>query len=620
MISKRAILLFGFVILASFDTAVSQQCSTSAFTFNKSTGEFVMPGGVTSVASANACSCLQQQWDAITQQIQAQHQACLEANQGQPTQPSGTSPGSPCSIKGCQGLHDALFTTMAPKEKEQMASCNDALAKYQAQVQAEQAAQQQQEAQEAAAAQAAAHQRTQQLAAYKQQVAAQLKVKQDAAQKQATAIQQLQQRQQNTTTAVDKSIQDLGNTIESVLSKDGPNSSPMPAPGSLQALGVDPGNSSPVSSDSLASAVDASASSDPSSAQVLKGVGQIAAGCIGIAIVCAAEVPTGGLATTAAIFGVQSGATSIATGVTNVITGLSGQPQVGEDAQVALEANKNLAGQLVTIATGDLQSGKNAANIADAAVTLTQLPDTAIAGQPILTVLNANQSTTSLEDGASALKAVFNPSPSPSPSPSTSPSPSPPPSAPPSNILLGSVTDQISTTQSATSVSGGGAKPLSTMGVNVQYENLDNPTIPSVITYGTPQQPSPLFMWSPDYSNQSVKYSQNQPNTPSEMDFPQAFDTSSKPQFTRPAPVSNPSSAADCQSLAAAWSDLQKQTVQNHASCMANFSAGSGAGRPGADGSGPLCSFQACQESHNSMLRAVAEGNAAVLQCQQSLP
>ncbi|MGA1982800.1 MAG: hypothetical protein ABSG84_10000 [Acidobacteriaceae bacterium] len=172
-------------------TCIGQQCDTSAFTYNQSNGEYYMPGGTNSATNANQCSCLQQQWDTINQQIQTQHQNCLDANQNQPNVPnSGATPGSLCSRSSCQSLHDALYTTMAPREQQQMAACNASVAQYQAHLQAQQAAEQQQQAAE----QAAQQQRTIELTSLKQQVAAMLKSSQDAAQARATAVQQLQTR------------------------------------------------------------------------------------------------------------------------------------------------------------------------------------------------------------------------------------------------------------------------------------------------------------------------------------------------------------------------------------------------------------------------------------------
>jgi hypothetical protein len=82
---------------------------------------------------------------------------------------------------------------MAPKEKAEMAECNQQVASYQARLQAEQAAQQQQEAAQAAAAQAAQEQRSQELAAYKQLLAAQLNAQQNVS-KAFDSVQQLLRR------------------------------------------------------------------------------------------------------------------------------------------------------------------------------------------------------------------------------------------------------------------------------------------------------------------------------------------------------------------------------------------------------------------------------------------
>jgi len=226
----------------------AQQCDTSAFTYNASTGRYSYPGGVNSATSPSQCSCLQQQWDTINSQIEAEHQNCLNANQGQTGNPnSGSYPGSQCTYGSCQSLHDALYTTMKPKQDAEMAACNQAVANYQANLQAQQAAQQQQQAAQAVAVQVAQQQRSQELAAFKQAIVAQLSAQQNAAQAMAS-IQQLLQRNGNSpagavasqnpnqgvSTSPDASSTNASNNLAASAPNGGqpasPNPTPTPAP------------------------------------------------------------------------------------------------------------------------------------------------------------------------------------------------------------------------------------------------------------------------------------------------------------------------------------------------------------------------------------------------------
>jgi hypothetical protein len=177
------------IALLPCTTFGQQNCDTSAFTYNATTGEYYMPGGLSSATSSSQCACLQQQWNAITQQIQAEHQNCLNAHQGEPNNPnSGSYPGSECSIASCQSLHDALYTTMAPEEQAQLNACSASVGKFQAQQAAQLAAQQQQQA----AAAAAQQKRADQLAIIKQRIAAIVNANQSSQEQLAILAQQLQ--------------------------------------------------------------------------------------------------------------------------------------------------------------------------------------------------------------------------------------------------------------------------------------------------------------------------------------------------------------------------------------------------------------------------------------------
>jgi hypothetical protein len=162
-------------------------------------------------------------------------------------------------------------------------------------------------------------------------------------------------------------------------------------------------------------------------------------------------------------------------------------------------------------------------------------------------------------------------------------------------------------------------------GPDIQYENLDHPAVPSVITYGTPQQPEPLYTWSPDNPGSIATYCKGQPNVPCEIDFPgaqSANSASSAPatpaQLTRPDPVTAPNSSADCDALNQSWSQVIAAASANHQSCL-NYYIGQGRTGTGTD-SGSLCWFQACQQIHNTWTRSMSDGAAAVASCRQALP
>ncbi len=80
------------------------------------------------------CEQLQSQWDALRQQVQSEHQRCLAAHAGDPSNPnSGSGPGSMCSRSGCQSLHTELYTILAPQEQATVQQCRNRVAQYQQQ-------------------------------------------------------------------------------------------------------------------------------------------------------------------------------------------------------------------------------------------------------------------------------------------------------------------------------------------------------------------------------------------------------------------------------------------------------------------------------------------------------
>jgi hypothetical protein len=161
-------------------------------------------------------------------------------------------------------------------------------------------------------------------------------------------------------------------------------------------------------------------------------------------------------------------------------------------------------------------------------------------------------------------------------------------------------------------------------GPDIQYENMDAPGLPSVITYQTAQTPQPLYIWAPDDAANPVKYCGNDANSSCEIDYPGIGGvTPERPQFTRPTPVANPKSAADCSALAQSWEQLSRAVYENHWACRSHWSKLMATGQPDADDSfepGSKCIFRACQEVHNSVVRLLNEKQVAVAACYKALP
>ena len=159
-------------------------------------------------------------------------------------------------------------------------------------------------------------------------------------------------------------------------------------------------------------------------------------------------------------------------------------------------------------------------------------------------------------------------------------------------------------------------------GPSYQYEDLNNPGTPSVITYQAAQEAQPLYIWSADDPTNPVKYCGNNANIPCEIDYPGKNGTAPvRPQFSRPAPVTNPSSSADCIAVQQNWQQLLDAATQTHQACLDHWSAlKAPTSRIGESSPGSLCTYQACQEAHNSKERVAAEMQAAVSSCVQALP
>jgi hypothetical protein len=167
--------------------------------------------------------------------------------------------------------------------------------------------------------------------------------------------------------------------------------------------------------------------------QLWKGVGEITASCFTIAAVCAAGVPTGGAGAVAAAFAAQGAASTFVAGTVNIISAFTGDSTLGQKGDQITGATKNPVGQFMTAFTGDLNAGKNAANMADGIVTFATLPDMDIPGHSVLPLFNAIQAATSLQEGTMSMQSVLSSIP---PSSFTHPSPMPTP-PPPSQTTNG---------------------------------------------------------------------------------------------------------------------------------------------------------------------------------------
>jgi hypothetical protein len=151
--------------------------------------------------------------------------------------------------------------------------------------------------------------------------------------------------------------------------------------------------------------------------------------------------------------------------------------------------------------------------------------------------------------------------------------------------------------------------------MNVQFENLDHPTYSAEIEYGKSQQAQPLYKWSADGTDPASTYCQGQPNVPCQ-EAPNAAGP--RDQFSVPPPVTSPSSSADCDALQASWQQTVSDITSNHAACLANY-RGEGRGVGIGLESATSCSFRACQEVHNSMMRASSQAMAAMQACWQAV-
>jgi RHS repeat-associated protein len=108
------------------------------------------------------------------------------------------------------------------------------------------------------------------------------------------------------------------------------------------------------------------ASDHPRTMQAAKGTLKVVGAVATVGVAAASEVPTGGLATAGVIFAVQGAVAMGVSGVTD-IAGAATKTDVS-DANNALDAVSNPAGQIVTAATGSLEKGGIAATAGDVLV------------------------------------------------------------------------------------------------------------------------------------------------------------------------------------------------------------------------------------------------------------
>jgi len=97
---------------------------------------FLLPASPAAPEQMQDCDQLQREWDNLHQQLETEHQNCLDAHSKEKPNPnSGSGPGSICTHSECQGLHDAIFSTVEPQSQSSVQQCRDDVTQYQAAVQ-----------------------------------------------------------------------------------------------------------------------------------------------------------------------------------------------------------------------------------------------------------------------------------------------------------------------------------------------------------------------------------------------------------------------------------------------------------------------------------------------------
>jgi hypothetical protein len=427
------------------------------------------------------CDQLQSQWDNLRQQLETEHQSCLDAHSNEPSAPnSGSGPGSTCSHSECQSLHNAIYSIVVPQSQSTVQQCRSQVTQYQQQQQQQQAATQQAEqlaqqqlqqrisgfrtqaqqliqqanarqaAWQSATAQTRAKETTQDAAYQKSE--SQLRTEAQAA---VQAAQQTGQPSQGSDSLPPEAQANIGDasSVTNAQSPSDATPSVTPSANPLSQVGVEgpagpqgtsgvqgqagataaqgpegnpgqqgaTGTTAATGSQGVAGATETTGTTgdptgpDPASVPVvlpqsglninpyfLRGGEQIAASCLTIAI-CAFP-PAGVVGALAVGAGVTGAAGGLVIGTVNITAGMTGQTAQVAPSELAVGATSNLAGQFGTLWTGNLNSGVNAANTFNLMLTFPTLQDTYIAGHPILSIFNANQATTSLEEGATAIQ------------------------------------------------------------------------------------------------------------------------------------------------------------------------------------------------------------------------
>jgi hypothetical protein len=104
-----------------------------------------LPQSPASPQQMQECDQLQTEWDKIHQQLETEHQNCLDAHsREQPNPNSGSGPNSICTHSECQDLHDAVFNVVEPESQASVQQCRWDVSQYQAAVQQSQQQLQQQ--------------------------------------------------------------------------------------------------------------------------------------------------------------------------------------------------------------------------------------------------------------------------------------------------------------------------------------------------------------------------------------------------------------------------------------------------------------------------------------------
>jgi hypothetical protein len=420
------------VLLGVGSWTMAQTTSSSS-----SQQQLPLPSAPRSPKSSAECDAYQKQIDDQMAQVSQRHSACLDSFKADQQGDNDLV----CSRSECQSLHTLLYGPRNKAGEQQVASCQAAVQRYQAR-----SAAQQQGIQTLgnaigdllAPSPSTPIDSQNDLASYEDQQKGQAVLGDDSTTSSSP--------DDAATNLMNSGVPDSGPSVQSQLdsvtdsalagdSTTAPSPMPTPRSGPESATSLPSPVPGPLPPPDPSVATYTGLNISPQAFQVLKGVGQIGTACGVVAAACLADVPTGGLGTVGVVFAVQGAAGTFVAGTANIVSGFSGDPTFGQQSEKVINAVKNPAGQVVTMFTGDLNSGANAANIADGLVSFGTLPGTQIPGHLGLSLFNANQAASSLED---ATVSIQNSLPS-SPPASAHPSPMPTPPMPSQSANNGQV-------------------------------------------------------------------------------------------------------------------------------------------------------------------------------------